>query len=103
MKRDVAKILKEALALPAEDRAALAESLLASLDEHVDEDAEAAWAAEIDRRMVGLDAGTVSAIPWSEVRRRLFERSRDRAVRRLRDGLDVQWVAGGSRENLHRR
>jgi hypothetical protein len=42
MNRDAAEILKEALAVSAEDRAALAESLLASLDALVQEDAEAA-------------------------------------------------------------
>ena len=103
MKRDAADILKEALALPAEDRAALAESLLASLDPHVDEDSEAAWAAEINRRVAALDAGRVSTIPWPELRQRLFERARRRALTRLRDGLDLEWVPGGSREDLHRR
>jgi Putative addiction module component len=44
MKREAAEILKDALALPTEARAALAESLLESLDTEVDEDAEAAWA-----------------------------------------------------------
>jgi putative addiction module component (TIGR02574 family) len=103
MKRDATEILKEALALPAEDRAALAEALLASLDPQVDEDAEAAWATEIDRRTTELDAGTVSTIPWREVRQRLFERARHRALRRLRDGLALQWVPPSSREDLHRR
>jgi putative addiction module component len=49
MKREAAEILKDALALPTEDRAALAASLLDSLDPHVDEDAEAAWATVINR------------------------------------------------------
>jgi putative addiction module component (TIGR02574 family) len=78
------------LALPGEDRAALAESLLASLDAHVNEDAEAAWAIEIHRRLTELDAGSVPTIPWSEVRQRLFERARHRALTRLRDGLDLR-------------
>ena len=71
MKRDAAEILKEALALPSEARAALAGSLLESLDTDVDEDAEAAWAAEVNRRVAELDNGTVKTIPWAEVRRRL--------------------------------
>src|SRR4051812_11075052 len=41
MKREAAQILKDALALPTEARAALAGSLLESLDTEVDEDAEA--------------------------------------------------------------
>jgi putative addiction module component (TIGR02574 family) len=102
MKRDATEILNEALALPAGDRAALAEALLASLDPQVDKDAEAEWATEIDRRVNELDAGTVSTISWREVRQRLFERARHRALRRLRDGLDLQWVPAG-REHLYRR
>jgi putative addiction module component (TIGR02574 family) len=74
MKRDAAEILKEALALPTEARAALAGSLLDSLDTDVDEDAEAAWAAEINRRVAELDSGAVTTIPWAEVRRRLSAR-----------------------------
>ena len=72
MSRDTAEILKEALALPAEVRAALAVSLLDSLDVEVDEEAEAAWQREIQRRVAELDSKTVSPIPWSEVRSRLM-------------------------------
>jgi putative addiction module component (TIGR02574 family) len=74
MKRDAAEILKEALALPTEARAALAGSLLDSLDTDVDEDAEAAWATEVNRRVTELDGGTVKTVPWAEVRRRLAAR-----------------------------
>jgi putative addiction module component (TIGR02574 family) len=65
MKRDAAEILKEALALPTEARAALA-----SLDTDLDEDAEAAWATEVNRRLAALDSGAVKTIPWAEVRAR---------------------------------
>ena len=64
-------ILKQALALPSEERAALAASLLDSLDADVDEDADAAWAIEVNRRVTALDAGAVKTIAWAEVRRRL--------------------------------
>ena len=74
MKREAAEILKDALALPAEARAALAGSLLDSLDTEVDEDAEAAWAAEVNRRVAELDSGAVKTSPWAEVRRRLAAR-----------------------------
>jgi putative addiction module component (TIGR02574 family) len=102
MKRDATEILKEALAFPPEDRAALAEALLASLEEHSGEDAEAAWKTEIERRISELDAGVVSMIPWPEVRHRLFDRACRRALLRLRDGLDLEW-APASRDDLHRR
>jgi putative addiction module component (TIGR02574 family) len=74
MKRDAAEILKEALALPTEARAAFAGSLLDSLDTHVDEDAEAAWATEVNRRVAELDSGSVKTISWAEVRHRLAAR-----------------------------
>ncbi|MFN0151149.1 MAG: addiction module protein [bacterium] len=64
-------ILKEALKLPPEARAALAGSLLDSLDAVVDEGAEAAWEVEIARRVNELKAGTVRAIPWAEARRQI--------------------------------
>jgi putative addiction module component (TIGR02574 family) len=74
MKRDAAQILKDALALPSEARAALAGSLLDSLDTEVDEEAEAAWANEVNRRVAELESGAVKTIPWAEVRRRLAAR-----------------------------
>jgi putative addiction module component (TIGR02574 family) len=74
MKREAAEILKDALALPTEARAALAASLLESLDTEVDEDAEVAWATEINRRVAELDSGALKTIPWAEVRRRLAGR-----------------------------
>jgi putative addiction module component (TIGR02574 family) len=74
MKRDAAEILKDALALPTEARAALAASLLESLATEAHEDAEAAWATEVNRRVAELDGGGVKTIPWAEVRRRLVVR-----------------------------
>jgi len=72
MRRDTVEILKEALALPAKARAALADSLLGSLDAEVDEDAEAAWQLAIQRRAAELDSKAVSPIAWAEVRSRLM-------------------------------
>jgi putative addiction module component (TIGR02574 family) len=74
MKRDAAEILRDALALPTEARAALAGSLLDSLDTEVDEDAEAAWASELNRRVAEFDNGAVKTIPWAEIRNRLAVR-----------------------------
>ena len=72
MSHDAAEILEKALALPIEARAALADSLLESVDREVDEDAEAAWQREIARRAAELDSGGVRPIPWAEVRSRLM-------------------------------
>jgi putative addiction module component (TIGR02574 family) len=74
MKRDAGDILKDALDLPPEARAAIAATLLNSLDDQVDEGAEAAWEAEIIRRVNELDSGKVKAIPWAAVKRRLAGR-----------------------------
>ena len=38
-------------------------------------DVEAAWSAEIERRLVEIDAGTVELIPWDDVRLELFGES----------------------------
>jgi hypothetical protein len=57
MKREAEEILKDALALPTEARAGLAGSLLASVDSEVDEEAEAAWATEVNRRIAELRLG----------------------------------------------
>jgi putative addiction module component (TIGR02574 family) len=76
--RKAADILKEALALPSEARAALAACLLDSLDANIDEDAEAAWATEIHRRLAELDCRAVNTVPWAEVRRRLNNSSPSR-------------------------
>ena len=74
MKRDAAKILEEALKLPVEARAALAGSLIESLDEAVDENVEAAWADEIAQRIADLDSGKAKTIPWSKARRLILSR-----------------------------
>jgi putative addiction module component (TIGR02574 family) len=71
MSRDAAQILRDALALPTEARAALINTLLDSLDSEVDPDAEQLWQKEILRRAKELDEGVVTALPWSEVRSRL--------------------------------
>jgi len=72
MSRDPSEIIKEALRLPTAARAALADSLLESLDAEVDEDAEAAWRSEIQRRVAEIDSNSVSLVPWAEVRSRLM-------------------------------
>jgi putative addiction module component (TIGR02574 family) len=68
MSRDAGEILKEALALRPEARAALADYLWDSLDPEVDADAEEAWRQATKRRIVDLDSGKIAAIPWSEAR-----------------------------------
>ncbi len=71
MKQNIAEILKEALKLSPEARAALAGTLIDSLDEVVDRDAESAWEAEIVMRLKEIDEGKVNLIPWAEARARI--------------------------------
>lgn len=56
-----------ALALPLEERAELAADLLASLDGEPDEDVEAAWAAEIERRIRTVRADGSAGRDWDAV------------------------------------
>ena len=65
------QILEQALTLPENQRAAIAASLLQSLDSESDPDSETHWNAEIKRRLDEIDNGTVELIPWSEVRSKL--------------------------------
>jgi putative addiction module component (TIGR02574 family) len=75
---EASAILKKALALPPEARAAIADSLLESLDAFPhDEGVEEAWSKEIKRRIDDIDSGKVQLIPYEEVRRRLIERLSD--------------------------
>lgn len=77
MRPETEKLLAEALQLPPQARAALAGQLIESLDKEVDEDAEAAWSAEIARRVKELETGRVKAVPWSEARRQILELPRE--------------------------
>jgi putative addiction module component (TIGR02574 family) len=74
MPRSPAELLSEALHLPIEARAALADSLLDSLDAEVDADAEEAWRDEICRRLQEIDSGAVKLVPWQDAQRRLRAR-----------------------------
>lgn len=73
MKHDAAKVLEEALSLPDEARSALVDSLLESLDAAVDEDAETAWAREIEKRVSEMNSGAVRSVPWTAARTRLMQ------------------------------
>ena len=68
---EISELLKKASALPPAARAALAGSLFESLDETVDEGAEAEWQKEIALRMQELDAGKVKPVAWVEAREQI--------------------------------
>ena len=78
MTEEASTILKKALALPSEARAAIADSLLESLDQSPsDESIEEEWSHEVKRRIEDIDSGKVQLIPYEEVRRRLLARLSD--------------------------
>lgn len=66
-------LLDKALLLSAEERAALAHDLLASLDGEPDRDVDAAWAAEAERRAKKLLSGEDPGHAWDDVCGRLLE------------------------------
>jgi putative addiction module component (TIGR02574 family) len=71
MKANISDILKEALKLPPEARAALAGTLFDSLDDVVDQEAESAWEAEILLRLKEIDGGKIKLMPWPEARTKI--------------------------------
>ncbi|MBL8475121.1 MAG: addiction module protein [Methyloversatilis sp.] len=64
MPSPLASIEAEALQLSPEDRAALADHLLASLA--TEREVEDAWAVEIERRVIEVEAGRMSVSPIEE-------------------------------------
>ncbi len=67
---DLAELLKNALSLDVDDRAALAERLLASLDDLDEQEAERLWAQEAQRRLQEYRAGRAGSTDAQEVARK---------------------------------
>jgi len=66
MSPEVTDLLKRALALSADERVALANTLLDSL-ETGSESVEEAWDKEVARRMADLKAGKTVTVPWEQL------------------------------------
>lgn len=67
-------LLREALALPDEDRADVAAELLASLDPPATDDpgsVQSLWSQELERRARRVLSGDATGEDWSSVRQRL--------------------------------
>jgi putative addiction module component (TIGR02574 family) len=68
------KLLKDALALPEDERVVVASEIIASLDGPADADWNEAWIAELDRRMdAAKEQGQLGA-DWADVRARILQR-----------------------------
>ena len=70
MTQEGSELLQRALELSDEERAELASTLIDSLDTVSDDDAEAAWQAEIARRVEELHSRRVTTLSWQAVRAR---------------------------------
>jgi putative addiction module component (TIGR02574 family) len=68
MSPEITDLLKRALALSTDERAALANTLLDSL-ETGSESVEEAWDKEVARRMADLKAGKAVTVPWQQLHR----------------------------------
>jgi putative addiction module component (TIGR02574 family) len=65
------KILRDAMAMSAGDRAQVAQELLLGLEHELDQDVEEAWQQEASRRLQEIDSGDVQTVTWESVRDRL--------------------------------
>jgi putative addiction module component (TIGR02574 family) len=63
MRISVEKLTEQALALPADARAVLADRLVESLDPSLKEEYRSVWAAEANRRLEEIQSGKVKPIP----------------------------------------
>jgi putative addiction module component (TIGR02574 family) len=77
MAPDAQEILNAALKLNDQEKAALAASLIESLDPDYDEGCDEAWAAEVAKRAQEIDSGQVKTVPWSEAREMILQPSDD--------------------------
>jgi len=68
-------LYQEATDFPERERAELAGMLIESLDGPPDENVEATWAEEVERRVREIESGAVETIPWEQVRAELFSRT----------------------------
>jgi len=71
MSPEISELLKRALA-PADERAALANTLLDSLEPVTGESVQEAWEDEIARRIEDLKAGKAFTVPWEQLHRELL-------------------------------
>ncbi len=75
----IEKLLREALALPRDDRARLANALQESLepggeDPLAESEWEAAWSSEIERRLRHFDEGRTTSISYEAFKNRMRAR-----------------------------
>jgi putative addiction module component (TIGR02574 family) len=67
---DIEVLEREALKLPADERARLARELLNSLDDLPEAEIDRLWLEEVSRRATQIDAGEVELVSGEEVDRK---------------------------------
>jgi putative addiction module component (TIGR02574 family) len=93
MSPEVSDLLEKALALPVEERAALANTLLDSL-EATNQPVQEAWDEEVARPIADLKAGKSVAVPWEQLHRELLAMVNERSagsIRARRQTLRGPW------------
>ena len=61
------EVFREALSLPPEERAELADRLMSSLDPPSQESLDLLWGDEVEERLAAFDRGEIKAIPAKQV------------------------------------
>ena len=69
MSRDLASIAEDALKLPQHEQLRLARTLLEKSEAEGDQDVEAVWEQEIERRIQLIDGGLAKGRPFADVLR----------------------------------
>ena len=77
MSPEVSDLLRRALALSVDERAALANTLLDSL-ETTNESVQEAWDEEVARRIKDLKAGKAITVAWEQLHREFLAMVNDR-------------------------
>lgn len=70
MTQEAHELLQKALALPENERAELAGTLISSLDSSGDADVDAAWQQAVARRAREVESGKVKTVSWEEVQKK---------------------------------
>ncbi len=71
MEMSTTQLMEAVLRKTPEERAWIATTLISSLEETHDAEAEVAWQAEISRRLSDSRSGKAATYPWSEVKARV--------------------------------
>jgi putative addiction module component (TIGR02574 family) len=78
MTRPARELVNAAIKLDESERVKIVEEILASLEPDTDDDVDAAWAAEVERRSQQIKKRVVRPVSWTEVKSQARKRVRGR-------------------------